>query len=147
MDLEKGTLESLKIGIAHYFHVMDEFQDEVLFMYQEAKSLSKDALPYVLQKEMDMVRLLEAWIKRCVENGELDMDDQQVHLFAQHILVLGQMWAFRRWCLKETFSINEYIGLLTDQLFLGINGYRRAISNELHKPLYGFGKKIGKGNG
>jgi AcrR family transcriptional regulator len=147
MDMEKGTLESLKLGIAYYFHVMDEFQDEVLFMYQEAKSLSKDNLPYVLQKEMDMVRLFETWIKSCVENGELDMDDQQVHLFAQHILVLGQMWAFRRWCLKEIFSLDEYINLLTDQLFFGINGFRRENSNELQKSAYGFRKNIKEENG
>ena len=34
-------------------------QDEVLVMYQEAKSLTKDALPYVLGKEIEMVDLFE----------------------------------------------------------------------------------------
>src|SRR5699024_254728 len=52
MNTEKGTLASLKLGIAYYFKIMDEMQDEVLVMYQEVKSLSNDALPYVLEKEM-----------------------------------------------------------------------------------------------
>ncbi len=46
-------------------------QDEVLVMYQEAKSLSKDALPYVLEKEMEMVGMFETLIENCIENGEL----------------------------------------------------------------------------
>src|SRR3954453_833316 len=42
-DLEQknGTLSRLKQGIGHYFRVVDEMQDEVLVMYQEAKSLTK----------------------------------------------------------------------------------------------------------
>jgi AcrR family transcriptional regulator len=57
LAVKKGTLESLKHGIADFFQVMDEMQAEVLVMYQEVKSLSKDALPYVLKKEMEMVAM------------------------------------------------------------------------------------------
>lgn len=52
IDMKLGTIESLKLAIANYFRVVDEMQDEVLVMYQEAKSLSRDALPYVLQKKL-----------------------------------------------------------------------------------------------
>ncbi|MDV2583744.1 TetR/AcrR family transcriptional regulator, partial [Alkalibacillus haloalkaliphilus] len=66
-DLERkqGTLESLRQGIANFFHVMDEMQAEVLVMYQEVKSLSKDALPYVLKKEMEMVGMFETLLQKC----------------------------------------------------------------------------------
>src|SRR5919205_1025940 len=37
LDQKKGTLSSLKLGIADYFRVIDDMQDEVLVMYQEAK--------------------------------------------------------------------------------------------------------------
>ncbi|KIL76584.1 TetR/AcrR family transcriptional regulator [Pseudobacillus badius] len=124
IDLEAGTLESLKLGIGYYFKVVDDMQDEVLVMYQEAKSLSKDALPYVLKKEMDMVGMFERLIRRCVENGELEMEERKIHMLAQDIFVQGQMWGFRRWALQKEFSIDDYIDLQTDLLFSGINGYK-----------------------
>jgi AcrR family transcriptional regulator len=50
MVVDRYTIAELQQAIQHYFKVVDELQDEVLVMYQEAKSLSKDALPYVLKK-------------------------------------------------------------------------------------------------
>ncbi|WP_456273027.1 TetR/AcrR family transcriptional regulator [Bacillus sp. AK031] len=123
MDTNKGTLQSLKLGIDHYFRVMDNMQDEVLVMYQEAKSLSKDALPYVLQKELEMVGMFETLIKNCCENGELKLDESRIHLLAQNLFVQGQMWGFRRWALRKKYTLEEYIELQTELLFAGINGF------------------------
>ncbi|MED3549452.1 TetR/AcrR family transcriptional regulator [Cytobacillus praedii] len=120
LDTNRGTLESLRIGIAGYFRVVDEMQDEVLVMYQEVKSLSKDALPYVLKKELEMVEMFEQVINGCVENGELDLTEEQVKMIAHNIFVQGQMWAFRRWSLKKIYTIDDYIKLQTDLLFQGI---------------------------
>lgn len=126
IDLEQGTLESLKLGISYYFHVIDEMQDEVLVMYQEAKSLSKDALPYVLQKEADMTGMFETLIQRCVDRGVLEMSEAHVHLLAQNIFVQGQMWGSRRWMLQKSFALEEYIDLQTDLLFDGLTGYQKT---------------------
>ncbi|MGE6257843.1 TetR/AcrR family transcriptional regulator [Heyndrickxia sporothermodurans] len=123
MDVEKGTLKSLKLGIAYYFKIMNDMQDEVLVMYQEAKSLSKDALPYVLKKEMEMVGMFETLIRRCIENGELMMDDSHIDLLAHNIFVQGQMWGFRRWVLQKKYTIDKYIELQTNLLFKGIRGF------------------------
>lgn len=120
LDTNRGTLESLRIGIAGYFRVVDEMQDEVLVMYQEVKSLSKDALPYVLKKELEMVEMFEQVINGCVENGELGLTEEQVKMIAHNIFVQGQMWAFRRWSLKKIYTIDDYIKLQTDLLFQGI---------------------------
>jgi AcrR family transcriptional regulator len=122
LDNKKGTLESLKLGIANFFQVMDEMQAEVLVMYQEVKSLSKDALPYVLKKEMDMVGMFENLLSRCVENGELKLNEKQVKIIAHDIFVQGQMWGFRRWALQKLFTLDEYIELQTELLFAGIKG-------------------------
>jgi TetR/AcrR family transcriptional regulator, cholesterol catabolism regulator len=120
LEQKKGTLSSLRLGIGHYFRVIDGMQDEVLVMYQEAKSLTKDALPYVLKKEMEMAAMFESLIMRCVENGELQLSEKQVKLISHDIIVEGQMWAFRRWALQKLYSLDEYIDLQTEQLFHGI---------------------------
>ncbi|MBA4536605.1 TetR/AcrR family transcriptional regulator [Bacillus aquiflavi] len=122
LDTNKGTIESLELGVANYFRVMDDMQDEVLVMYQEVKSLTKDALPYVLRKELEMVGMFENAIKRCVENGELQLSEQEVKMIAHNIFVQGQMWGFRRWALHKLYSIEEYIELQTSLLMKGIKG-------------------------
>ncbi|AND42490.1 MULTISPECIES: TetR/AcrR family transcriptional regulator [Cytobacillus] len=120
LDTKQGTLESLKQGIADYFKVVDEMQDEVLVMYQEVKALTKDALPYVLKKEIEMVGMFEHVITLCVENGELDLPEKKIKMIAHNIFVQGQMWAFRRWSLQKMYSIDEYIQLQTNLLIQGI---------------------------
>ncbi len=122
-DLErtKGTIESLKLGIGYYFHIVDEMQTEFLVMYQETKSLPKDAQNYILQKEIDMVAMFERVLRDCVENGELQLTERQVSLFAHNIFVLGQMWGFRRWALQKQYTLAEYIDLQTELLFFGIS--------------------------
>jgi TetR/AcrR family transcriptional regulator, cholesterol catabolism regulator len=117
---KQGTLEGLKLGIANFFHVMDEMQAEVLVMYQEVKSLSKDALPYVLKKEFEMVAMFENLLNKCVENGELTLSEKQVKIVAHDIFVQGQMWGFRRWALRKLFTLDEYIELQTEFIFKGL---------------------------
>jgi AcrR family transcriptional regulator len=120
LDHNRGTLESLKLGIAYYFKIVDEMQDEVLVMYQEAKSLTKDTLPYVLRKEIEMVAMFENLLSRCVQNGELVLSEKQVKMIAHNIFVQGQMWGFRRWALQKVYSLEEYIELQTELLFNGL---------------------------
>lgn len=125
MNAEIGDLASLKQEIAYFFKIMDEMQDEVLVMYQEAKSLSKEALPYVLKKELEMVAMFERLINSCIEKGELEMTPAQVHLLANNIFVQGQMWGFRRWTLHKTYTLEEYIQLQIELLFTGIEGFEK----------------------
>lgn len=126
IDFEQGTLESLQLGIAYYFRVMDEMQDEVLVMHQEVKSLSKDVLPYVLKKEAEVVSMMEMLIQRCVDRGVLELDGKKVHILAQNIFNQGQMWSSQRWMIQKSFTLDEYINLQTDLLFIGINGYKTS---------------------
>ncbi|MFJ5759432.1 TetR/AcrR family transcriptional regulator [Neobacillus sp. NPDC093182] len=128
-DLEhkQGTLDSLKHGIANYFRVIDEMQEEILVMYQEAKSLTKDALPYVLKKENEMAAMFEKLITLCVENGELNLTEMQIKILSHTIIVEGQMWSFRRWTLQKLFTLEEYIEMQTEYLFLGINGVSQSL--------------------
>ncbi len=119
LNPEHSTLEALRLGIAHYIRVVDDMQDEVLVMYQEVKSLTKDALPYVLNKELELVELFAKMLTRCVENKELCLTENEIKLYAHNIYVAGQMWSFRRWVLRKLFTLDEYIEYQTIFLIKG----------------------------
>jgi AcrR family transcriptional regulator len=120
LNMKRGNLQSLKDAISYYFHVMDEMQDEVLVMYQEAKSLSKDALPYVLNKELEMVTMFEQVIRNCLAVEGMLLKEQEIHLIAHNIIVQGQMWGFRRWVLHKHFSLEDYIAGQIELLLTGL---------------------------
>jgi AcrR family transcriptional regulator len=120
IDTKQGTIESLKLAIKNYFKVVDDMQDEVLVMYQEAKSLSKDALPYVLKKEVEMAAIFKKMIESCVNNGELTLTERECELIGHNIIVQGQMWAFRRWTLQKIYTIDQYIELQTKAILQGV---------------------------
>ncbi|NCU16322.1 TetR/AcrR family transcriptional regulator [Pallidibacillus pasinlerensis] len=128
LDLHQVTTETMKLGIAAYFRIMDEMQDEVLVLYQEAKSLSKDALPYVLKKEIQMVSLFEQLIKDYTENLGLPLHENQIKLLAHNLFVQGQMWGFRRWALRKEYSLKKYTELQTEFFIQTIQSY--ALTNK-----------------
>jgi len=117
---EPGTIEGFKTAINHYFKLIDDMSDEFVVMYQESKSLPKEALQYVLKKEMEMVALFENILHACVESGVLRIKPEDIEIAAHHVVVQGQMWAFRRWAIHSSYTIEDYIRIQTDQLFAGL---------------------------
>ena len=120
LEIEDGTIAGLKSAIHQYFILIDDMSDEFVVMYQESKSLPKDALKYVLKKEMEMVALFERSLQSCADSGELRIKQEDVQIAAHHVVVQGQMWAFRRWALQANYTIEKYIEVQTDQLFRGL---------------------------
>ena len=126
LDIEKGSLDVLVTAIGHYYGLIDDMQDEFVVMYQESKSLPKDALQYVLNKEMDMVSLFEGLLSDCAASGELKLTPKEITLASHHLFVQGQMWAFRRWALSD-FTIEEFTKLQTQFLLQGMAGEKITI--------------------
>ena len=101
-----ATLES---AIASYFEVCDEMQDSILLIYRETASLARESQPYVLEAEKRIAGIFAAILKRGVKDGSFRFANARgLELMAHNIVVLGHMWAFRRWFLRERFSLKEY---------------------------------------
>lgn len=126
LDTEPASVEVLKTALQHYYGLIDEMQDEFVVMYQESKALPKDALQYVLNKELEMVSLFERLLTECVESGELKLSPKEISLASHHLFVQGQMWAFRRWALND-FTIEEFIEMQTQFLLQGMAGEKISI--------------------
>jgi TetR/AcrR family transcriptional regulator, cholesterol catabolism regulator len=100
--------DELAQSIARFFACVDELQDYVLLIYQETKSLPSNTLTLVLQKEEEITKLFEDILERGRADGSLLLAGHNVKLIAHNIIVLGQMWTFRRWALHRHYSLAEY---------------------------------------
>jgi TetR/AcrR family transcriptional regulator, cholesterol catabolism regulator len=127
IDVEKGGLLRLKEAITAYFKLMDDMQDEVLVMYQEVKSLSGEALPYVLRKELEMTDMFESLIHKSVEAKEITLEDKEIKMLAHNILIQGQMWTFRRWALHKLYTLEEYTKTQIDLLLYGLIQHEQVL--------------------
>ncbi|WP_033541384.1 TetR/AcrR family transcriptional regulator [Planococcus sp. CAU13] len=127
IDMENGSWEVLVTALEHYYGLIDDMQDEFVVMYQESKALPKDALQYVLKKETEMVSLFERLLTECAERGQVDLTQKEILLASHHLFVQGQMWAFRRWALRD-FTIEEFIEMQTKFLLQGMAGEKISIT-------------------
>lgn len=67
-----------------------------------------------------MTGLFETLLRACADAGELRITESSIGLAAHHIVIQGQMWAFRRWELKQMYELDGYIEFQTDQLLNGL---------------------------
>ena len=102
--------DSLSESIAAYLRVCDRMQDSILLIYRETASLIPDSQQYVLQNEARITEVFERIIGDGVASGDfVARESKAIQLMAHNIVVLGHMWAFRRWFLHEVFTIDDYI--------------------------------------
>ncbi|OYD07980.1 TetR/AcrR family transcriptional regulator [Paludifilum halophilum] len=100
--------ESLTRAVAQHFKVMEEMSDYVLLIYQETKSLPKEAMRSILKREEEITALFEEVLSKGVGDGTLKLAPSSIKLMAHNIVVLGQMWTFRRWALSGHYTLEEY---------------------------------------
>lgn len=120
INSDTGTVDELKEAIKQYFYLINRMSDEFTIMYQETKSLSKEAMHYVFDKEFEMVRLFEGIIKNCLPSIGKELTEKEVFLAANHIVVQGQAWAFRKWAFKKRYTIEEYVEDQTKLILSGL---------------------------
>ncbi|HSE83201.1 MAG TPA: TetR/AcrR family transcriptional regulator [Thermodesulfobacteriota bacterium] len=126
LTISGNFVETLKRAIYAYVTVIDEMQDYVVFLYQETKSLNYEARKYIFRAEEEMTQIFEEILVRGVEEGAFSIDKKDLSLVAHNIMVMGHMWAFRRWVLQKDYSLERYIRTQTS---LVLNGLKADIKS------------------
>lgn len=112
LTITGDPIDIIEKAICSYFTIIHEMQDYVLFLYQETKSLSYSR-KYIFRAEEEMTQIFEQILIRGVEEGSFSIDMSNVNLIAHNIMVLGHMWAFRRWVLQKNYNLERYIEIQT----------------------------------
>lgn len=110
--------EQLTEAIRQYFYVCDKMSDHILLMYQVTQFLPEKWKERILTSELDITRIFIAELAKLSEKKAIpEMDENTRNLVGDNISVLGQMWAFRRWHIQKTFSLEDYIKIQTRFIF------------------------------
>ena len=106
----EDPVKQLKTAIQKMVELVSEYRDMVLLMYTESKSLPKNFLKIILEKESGLVKCFEKILKRGVEKGVFKI--KEPFLLANIVVYLLSIEALRGWNLKKLYKveeINEYV--------------------------------------
>lgn len=98
---------ALKYAVREYLKWVEEYQDLTVFWYQEAKNLSPAQFKALKMQEECTIQIFQTILERGIRSGKFKVKNPA--LAANNIVVLCDMWAFRRWLLKEHYTLEQYI--------------------------------------
>lgn len=107
--------QALRQALEEYYRLVDDLQDLMLFTYQETRNLQPQARNSVLDTDKRIVALFEALLAKGRATGEFKIDD--VKMVAHNIVIIGHMWATRRWYLREWSTLEVYTREQTKLIF------------------------------
>ena len=108
LSSHETALERLRHAMASFLSVIRDMEDEVLLIYQESKSLPPHHLHDVLQNEQVITDVFVQLLQDGLEDKSLELTEETIPLVAHDIIVLGQMWAFRRWAIRD-MDFSEFV--------------------------------------
>ena len=100
----EDPVEQITAALRADLKTTEQYQDEILLMYQETKSLDRASQQAVLSREADYVRFFEDILRAGYERGVFTGHPQ---LSADIMGYLGSILALRRWNLRARFSSAE----------------------------------------
>ncbi len=117
---KKNSLNNLKNAIREYFLLINDNQNHMLLLYQETKALNKKARKYIFNAEKELIEIFYDLLMECIKDKSVKIKKNKAYIAANNIMVLGHMWAFRRWTLSKRINIEEYIKLQTNLILKGM---------------------------
>ena len=100
----EDPVEQITAALRADLKTTEQYQNEILLMYQETKSLDRASQQAVLSREADYVRFFEDILRAGYERGLFTGHPQ---LSADIIAYLCSILALRRWNLRARFSSAE----------------------------------------
>jgi AcrR family transcriptional regulator len=135
-----GPVKTLRATIDRYLHLIDVSQDLQVFWYQESGNMLPDQRRRLIEVEDKLAAMYGKILAAGCKSGDFQVKDPL--LTAHDIIVLGDMWAFRRWFVGRHCTLDEFIRHQTNLILCGISagapgGRPAAVKNTLKSKTRG----------
>jgi AcrR family transcriptional regulator len=106
LSLPNATI-ALKRAIEFFLRTIDQYQDFTVVGYQEVKNYPPELRKSTLDFSTNAVTAFKQVLEYGCSTGEFKIDDSDV--VAHNIVVICEMWALRRWYLRDRNNLQNYI--------------------------------------
>lgn len=117
-----GPTEALRLAIRRYFSMANESEELILFWYHETRNLQPSHQEQLLHHDELLGETFKKILDAGCQSGEFKQHDTM--LTAHDIIVLGDMWAFRRWFLRKHYTFAQYTAEQTDLILSAVSDNR-----------------------
>ena len=117
LTAEGTAMSRLEHAIGAFIGIVDRLQDYIVFTYSESKSLGPGRVNVLLEREEAIAGIFADLLRQGIARGEFSLDPAEVPLTAHTIVVLGHMWAFRRWALRKQYNLEQYTAAQVKTIF------------------------------
>jgi AcrR family transcriptional regulator len=123
-------------AIKKYIVYEDTFQDVIVFWYQESRNLPKIELAHLMEMEINTGKIFKKILVRGCKSGVFEIDNAD--MVAHSIIVMCDMWCFRRWYFKRLLSLEQFADLVIANIMRSIlannekgNAVRRKLKTKV----------------
>lgn len=113
------SLKALEGAIKSYFKIIEKAQNVILFWHQETRNLSIELRNRLLDNECVLLSIFEKILKKGCEGGVFKVNNAR--LAAHNIIIICDMWSFRRWDLKRFITAEQYLKEQTEFILHGLS--------------------------
>ena len=123
--------EAIIAAIDAIISFIDKTEDVTVFWYQESRNLNPQQTELLLKREDHHIGLLRKILQLGCEQGDFELDD--ILLAAHNIIVLCDMWAFRRWSLRKDYNVEQFKQAQTELILSEIKAKSRWQQSRIDK--------------
>jgi AcrR family transcriptional regulator len=110
--------KQLKTAVQEMVKLASEYREMILLMYSESKSLPKDFLKIILEKESGLIEYFEKILKQGIEKGVFEV--KSPFFLANIIVYLLSIEPLRGWNLKRHYGVSEINNLIVDYVLRAV---------------------------
>lgn len=125
--------KALRQAMGLYMDFTSEAQNIVLFWHQETRNLSHELRKRLLDNEFVLADAFENIIKRGQQAGVFKVKNSW--LAAHNVIIMCDMWAFRRWALGHRMTAEQFKHEQIDFIFEGLYGDHDGVTGPGHKEV------------
>lgn len=117
-DTSTDPCERLRRDFALLVDVVDMASDLHILVYREMPNLPRETRRFITQQELTLVSRFQAVLDEGVAHG--CFRPHNTRLRAHSLVMLGHMWALKRWALRSVMTAQQYAAEQIDICLRGI---------------------------
>ncbi len=134
----EDPLERFVAIIAALTRVIDRRRAAAVLGYRESKSLTREHMNYVIEREREVGDMISQCVNDCIDRRIFHQSDSEMLMY--QCVVFAHNWALNSWRFKRAMSVDEYIikglSLILDAVLVkpGSVDLRRIIMRQSERP-------------
>jgi hypothetical protein len=99
--------EKFHAAIHAYAKVIDSRKRAALLGYRSVHALGRERMKVIIDKEMEIKKIISSLVDQCVENGAFKIIDSEMYTY--QVIIFVNSWPLEAWRLPRSLTIEQFV--------------------------------------